>query len=121
MGLSVVCEGVGTGCAKLRDDRYLDVGGGVFGRQGDWTCDCDGCEQHCGESGELHDGYRWFWMNEALRVRSVESSGVVLSWVSRMIVEGNGAVLLCEKHRVVVSLHRHIVTSLHCCIAGLSG
>lgn len=44
----------GTGCAALRDNEYLDVGDGLFGRQGDWACDCDGCEQHCGESGELH-------------------------------------------------------------------
>jgi hypothetical protein len=35
--------------------RYLDiVGGGDFGRQGDWTCDCDGCEQNCGDGSELH-------------------------------------------------------------------
>ena len=44
----------GTGCATLRDNGYLDVGGGLFGRQGNWACDRDGCEQHCGESGELH-------------------------------------------------------------------
>ena len=46
----------GTGCATLRDNGYLDVGGGLFGRQGNWACDGDGCEQHCGESGELHGG-----------------------------------------------------------------
>lgn len=43
-----------TGYAALRDNEYLDVGGGLFGGQGDWACNRDGCEQHGGESGELH-------------------------------------------------------------------
>jgi len=79
----------GTGCAALRDNEYLDVGGGLFGRQGDWACDCDGCEQHCGESGELHGddglfvvGLGWVW-----KVCLASSLGVVLSCVSRLIVE----------------------------------
>jgi hypothetical protein len=46
---SIVSHLEGIGCAALRDDVYLDVVG-----QSDRACDCDGCEQHCGESGELH-------------------------------------------------------------------
>lgn len=49
----------GIGCAALWDGEYLDVGGGLFGGQGDWACDRDGCEQHCGESGELHGDDCW--------------------------------------------------------------
>lgn len=44
----------GAGCAALRDNEYLDVGGGIFGGQGDWACNRDGCEQDGSESGELH-------------------------------------------------------------------
>ena len=35
-------------------DGYLDIGGGVFGGQGDGACDCEGCKKRGGESGELH-------------------------------------------------------------------
>lgn len=39
---------------------YLDVGGGlVVVGQADWACDCDGCEQHCGQGRELHVGGCW--------------------------------------------------------------
>ena len=44
----------GNSHAVLWDNGYLDVGSGVFGGQGDWACNRDGCEQHGGESGELH-------------------------------------------------------------------
>lgn len=118
MGLSVVYEGAGTGCAVLWDDADLDVGGGVFGGQGDWACDCDGCKQHCGESGELHGDDCWVCPSTALRVCLRGCLSVVLSWVSRLIIEGDEVVLLCDNHCFIASLHCCIVPH---CIASLSG
>ena len=49
------------GTTEFSGDGYLDVGGRGFGGQGDWACDRDGCEQHCGDSGdsgELHGDCR---------------------------------------------------------------
>jgi hypothetical protein len=51
---SIVSHLEGIRCAALGDDVYLDVVG-----QGDWACGCDGCEQQCGESGELHGDDCW--------------------------------------------------------------